>query len=196
MTSGPCYSERVDAALALVARAFRHVRRKGSGTPYLAHLLAVAALVAEHDGDEDQIIAALLHDYLEDIEAADPAELERDFGPRVRRLVEGLSDALDATNKAPWRERKERYLEHLRDAPPELKLISVCDKLHNARSILRDLHLVGDELWTRFSASRDETLWYYRSVADALGDGFDHRLVGELRVVVSEVHRVVDVTES
>jgi (p)ppGpp synthase/HD superfamily hydrolase len=184
----PLYGPRVGEALKLAADAFASRVRKGSGAPYLTHLLAVATLVMEHGGDEDQIVAAVLHDYLEDIPGASIDLLRDRFGARVARLVLALSDATDATDKAPWRPRKERYLAHLRLAPADVKLVSAADKLHNVRSIVEDHARMGDEVFARFTASRDETLWYYREVTVALADGFDHPLVEQVRRAVGEMH--------
>jgi len=188
--SAPLYTERVDRALDLAARAFRHQRRKGSQIPYLAHLLQVMVFVAEHGGDEDQMIAALLHDYLEDVHGARIADLESGFGPRVARLVCALSDAIEAETKPPWETRKRVYLEKLAREPAELKLISTADKLHNALSIHRDYALLREELWARFTASRTQTLWYYRCAVEALGTGWSHPLLDELRRVVRELHDI------
>jgi (p)ppGpp synthase/HD superfamily hydrolase len=187
-TTTPQYSPRLDAALALAADAFRTHVRKGSGVPYLTHLLQVMVTVGEHGGDEDQMIAALLHDYLEDVEDADAVALEARFGARVRGMVEALSDTTEHP-KPPWTERKTRYLAHLASEPPEVKLVSAADKLHNARSTLRDVETRGEETWSRFNASKDQSLWYYRSVVEALGEGWDHPLVEELRAVVDALHR-------
>lgn len=184
----PCYSERVDAALAFVAGAFRERVRKGSGVPYLTHLLSVMVIVAEHGGDEEQMLAALLHDYLEDIEGATEAEIRERFGERVARWVVALSDTT-VHPKPPWEERKRRYLAALASEPAELKLVSAADKLHNARTLVRDYALVGEALWERFTASREQTLWYYRSVVAALGDGWSHPLLAELDETVRELHR-------
>lgn len=183
----PCYSERVDDALSLACDSFRSIRRKGSGVPYLSHLLAVAALVAEHGGDEDQIIAALLHDVLEDIRHIEESDLEVRFGPRVSGFVVALSDTT-VFPKPPWLERKQAYLAKLRSESPELKLISSADKLHNATSILRDHGIVGEEIWDRFTASREQNLWYYREVLTALSEGYAHPILGELRRVVLQLH--------
>ena len=188
-----CYSPRLDDAIALATDAFRDVRRKGSGIPYLSHLLQVMVYVAEAGGDEDQMIAAVLHDYLEDIDGATADEVEDRFGMRVARLVEGLSDAVSRP-KPPWKERKQRYLDHLRTAPAELKLISCADKLHNAESIHRDFLVIGDLLWDRFTASRDETLWYYASIVDALAHQWHAPLLDRLRGEVESMHAAVDVT--
>ncbi|UJR85878.1 HD domain-containing protein [Sandaracinus amylolyticus] len=187
------YGPRVGEALQLAADAFAARARKGSGVPYLTHLLSVTTLVMEHGGDEDQICAAALHDYLEDIPGALASELEARFGARVTRLVRALSDATDAQNKAPWKPRKLAYLAHLRDAPAEVKLISAADKLHNARSIVDDHRRIGDEVFTRFTASREETLWYYREVVRALAHEFDHPLVDRLREAVNDIHRATGI---
>jgi GTP pyrophosphokinase len=147
-------------------------------------------LVAEHGGDEDQIVAALLHDYLEDIPGASASEIEARFGARVRRMVEALSDATTQP-KPPWEERKKSYLAKLRGEPHDVKLISAADKLHNAQSVRRDFLVVGEAVFGRFTASRDQTLWYYRSVVEALGEGWSHPLLDRLR---DEVDALLDVT--
>lgn len=189
MSESPQYSPRLDQAIALATDAFRPVIRKGSGVPYLTHLLQVLVTVGEHHGDEDQMIAAVLHDYLEDIESGSGEELEAKFGPRVRRLVEALSDTT-VLPKPPWKERKVEYLAHLRDAPAEVKLISAADKLHNARSILRDHRAVGEEIWARFTAPKEGTLWYYDSVVASLATGWAHPLLEELRTTVEALQQL------
>lgn len=190
MTRDPFYGPRVGEALRFAADAFATRARKGSGVPYLTHLLAVTTLVMEHGGDEEQICAAVLHDYLEDIPGATVEELEEAFGPRVARIVRALSDATNAGAKAPWKPRKLAYLAHLRDAPAEVKLVSAADKLHNARSIVDDHRRMGDEVFARFTAPREETLWYYREVVRALAHEFDHPLVEDVREAVRAMHRV------
>lgn len=188
MAPPPCYSSRLDQALALAADAFRGHRRKGTAVPYLTHLMQVMVWVGEHGGTEDQMIAALLHDYIEDIRGASPQTLEDLFGPHVRRLVEALSDS-HTHPKPPWRARKEAFLAHLRQQPAEVKLICACDKLHNARSILRDRTVVGEAIWERFTGKREGTLWYYREVVAALAQGWEHTLLDALRATVDALHR-------
>lgn len=183
----PRYSPRLDQAIALATDAFRYRIRKGSRTPYLAHLFQVMVYVAEHGGDEDQMIAAILHDYLEDIETSTEQELEGRFGPRVTRMVMALSDCTTYP-KPPWQARKEAYIEALGREGPEVRLISAADKLHNARSVLRDLLEVGDRVWDQFAASRTQTLWYYREITKRLGEGWTHPLLTELERVVRELH--------
>lgn len=174
------YSERLDEALAFAADAFRHKRRKGSDIPYLTHLLQVMVFVGENGGDEEQMIAAVLHDYLEDCEGATREILAARFGERVAGIVEALSDSTTVP-KPPWESRKKAYLAKLAAEPPDVKLVSVSDKLHNARSIRRDLARVGDELWKRFTGTKDQTLWYYREVVVALGSDWSHPLLDDLR---------------
>jgi (p)ppGpp synthase/HD superfamily hydrolase len=187
----PSYSRRLDDALALAADAFRDHERKASGVPYLTHLLSVCALVGEHGGDEDQMIAALLHDYLEDVDGEAGPMLTARFGPRVAQIVGALSDTLE-TPKPPWQARKDAYLALLRDEPAEIKLVSAADKLHNCRSVIRDHHAVGDAVFDRFTAGKVGTLWYYRAVTDALAAGWAHPILVELREAVSDLHRLAE----
>lgn len=159
---------RFERALAYAARLHRHQRRKGSDVPYVSHLLATAALALEHGGDEDEAIAALLHDAIEDQGGeATRRAIRRRFGARVAAIVDECSDA-DTVPKPPWRERKENYIAHLAAASPSARLVCACDKLHNARTILADLERHGEALWERFRGGREGTLWYYRAIADEL----------------------------
>ncbi len=161
-------TDRFDDALGLAAKLHRTQARKVSNIPYIAHLLAVTALVLEHGGDEDQAIAALLHDAVEDQGGMATAEMiRRRFGDRVADCVLACSDTT-APDTEPWTLRKERYLASLATKSPEALLVTSCDKLHNASSILVDLQVIGPEVFERFTAKRDGTLWYYRSLADAL----------------------------
>lgn len=192
---GPCYSERLDEALRFAAEHFRFRVRKGSGVPYVTHLLQVCCTVGEFGGDEEQMIAAVLHDYLEDIHGAHSDVLVARFGERVARLVVALSDSTSQP-KPSWAERKERYIERLRVEPAELKLISAADKLHNAQSIVRDQVKIGDQVFERFSAEKSQTLWYYRAVVAALADGWDHVLVNELDALVDRMHALGGVSRS
>lgn len=191
-TKAPQYSTKLDAALALVADAFRTHGRKASTTPYLAHLLQVMVTVAEHGGDEEQMIAALLHDYLEDIPGADAAKVEAEFGARVRHIVEALTDTQEHP-KPPWEERKRAYLRELASEPADVKLVSAADKLHNASSTLRDHRTLGDGVFDRFTASKEQTLWYYRSLVQQLGTGWSHTLLDELREAVRGLHEAAGV---
>ena len=151
---------RLHIALDYVAEHHDGQLRKGTNIPYLARLLGVCALVLEYGGDEDQAIAGLLHDVIEDCGEQHRAIVRRTFGARVADIVEGCTDGVPDREgeKAPWRERKEAYLHHLRDAPRDTLLVSACDKLHNARAIAGDLRSVGRDVFRRFKAGRDGTL--------------------------------------
>jgi GTP pyrophosphokinase len=183
----PFYDARLGEALRFAADAFAHRERKGSGVPYVSHLLAVTTMVMEHGGTPEQCMAAVLHDYLEDIEGSSSEELAGRFGEEVAALVRALSDTTSPGHKEPWKERKLRYLAHLRDAGADVKLVCAADKLHNARSILRDREQIGDAIFERFTPTKEETLWYYRAVTEALSHAWDHAILEELR---REVHRL------
>lgn len=165
--------------------------RKGSGIPYIAHLLGVASTTLEYGGNEDEAIAALLHDAVEDQGGdATRQEIRRRFGETVTAIVDGCTDT-DATPKPPWRERKEIYLAHLPTASASVRLVSAADKLYNARSILKDYRELGESTWERFKGGREGTLWYYRSVVEALRQAESTPLVEELDRVTTELENLV-----
>lgn len=181
---------RFEEALVFATQLHAEQWRKGTTIPYIAHLLAVASIVLENGGDEDTAIAGLLHDAIEDQGGvATREEIRRRFGETVVEIVNGCTDA-DVTPKPPWRVRKEAYIEHLRVASPAVRLVSTADKLHNARAVLADYRELGEELWRRFHGGRDGTLWYYRSVTDALRQAGTSPLIEELERVVSEIERL------
>lgn len=165
MEPGSRLSPRFGEALGFAFDLHRDQMRKGSGIPYFSHLLAVSALALEFGADEDQSIAALLHDAAED-RGGEPIldEIGSRFGGRVAEMVRACTDALEEP-KPPWKERKVRYLAHLAAAPAEAQLVSACDKLHNLRAIVSDYRKVGEALWERFSGGREGVLWYYRELA-------------------------------
>lgn len=178
-------SHRFTKALEYATHIHASQTRKGTGVPYISHLLAVCSLVLEHGGDEGQSIAALLHDAAEDQGGeATLQEIREMFGVRVARLVSDLSDTFE-TPKPPWHTRKETYLAHLPHADPDAWLISLADKVHNARSILADHAIIGGKIWERFSQSKDSTLWYYRSLADTFQILYPGYLSEELNRVVT-----------
>jgi (p)ppGpp synthase/HD superfamily hydrolase len=180
-------SERFERALVLAARLHRDQRRKGSGVPYVSHLLAVCALTLEYGGDEDEAIAALLHDAIEDQGGAVArSEILREFGPWVTEIVDGCTDT-DQSPKPAWRPRKEAYIRHVAEASASVRLVSACDKLHNARSLVRDYRVLGEELWNRFTGRREGTLWYYRAMVNAFRAAGSSELVEELDRAVTEL---------
>jgi len=158
--------------------------RKGKSVPYISHPMQVAGIALEYGADEDQAAAALLHDVIEDTPTTYEDILEA-FNERVAGIVRACSDAEDHEAKSDWRPRKETYLAHLREAGPDVALVSCSDKLHNARSIVADLRTDGPTFFERFTGKRDGTLWYYSSLVEIfeahdLPDG----LVAELRIAV------------
>lgn len=183
------YTPRFDEAVALALHDFRRITRKASDVPYISHLLAVTALVAEGGGDEDQMIAAILHDWLEDVPGASPDVLERRFGPRVRRIVEALTDTREHP-KPPWKARKVAFIEGVRHQAAEVKLVCCADKLHNCRALVRDLQREGPAALDHFRGGREGTVWYYTAVSEALGHGFEHWLHEELEATVRQLHAV------
>lgn len=185
--AAPRLTDRFGAALSFAERAHRAQTRKGSAIPYVAHLLAVASLVLEHGGDEDEAIAALLHDVVEDQGGpAAAAEVRARFGDRVAQIVLECTDA-DVVPKPPWRARKEAFLASIATTSDEAVLVTAADKLHNAISVLEDHRAIGDGLWTRFAGGREGTLWYYRAVADALARRKPGALTDRLERTVSDL---------
>jgi (p)ppGpp synthase/HD superfamily hydrolase len=180
-------SLRFSSALVLACDLHRTQRRKGTQIPYVAHLLGVAAIALEHGANEDEAIAAVLHDAVEDQGGAITAQrIHEEFGAKVVDIVLACSDT-DVMPKPPWRARKEAYIAHVRSAGPSVRLVSAADKLHNARSLVADYREVGEALWDRFTGGRDGSLWYYRSLVDAFLSHGETRLVLELARVVTEL---------
>jgi (p)ppGpp synthase/HD superfamily hydrolase len=164
--------------------------RKGTETPYLAHLMGVAALVLENGGDEDLAIAALLHDAVEDQGGLETLEIIRQqFGERVAAIVDGCSDTY-VIPKPAWRNRKEQYLEHLKTTNSDVHLVSLADKLHNARTLLFDLQQFSMDVWERFTGGKSGSLWYYRRLADYFLAYKRIPMSIELDRIVSEIERL------
>jgi (p)ppGpp synthase/HD superfamily hydrolase len=185
-------SDRYKDALTFAFDLHQQQTRQGSGVPYVAHLIGVSSLALEYGADEDEAIAALLHDAVEDQGGRETlVRIVSRFGDRVAAIVEGCTDAVDPP-KPPWRKRKETYLQHLRAASRSVQLVSSCDKLYNARAIVGDYRRIGEAVWTRFSGGREGTLWYYRALADV----FPAELppAAELRRVVDEMDHLARVS--
>ncbi len=184
-TASPRLTPKFTDALGYAARIHATQTRKASEVPYLGHLLSVAGLVIEADGTETQAIAALLHDAAEDQGGEQTLdEIGQKFGADVRAIVAECSDTFESP-KPPWRERKEQYIDHLHGASDDAVLVSLADKLDNARAILRDFRALGSDVWQRFSV-RDPGLhlWYYRSLLEVFEQRSGSWMVGELRNVI------------
>ncbi|MBP1475057.1 HD domain-containing protein [Frateuria sp. MAH-13] len=188
-------SERFTAAVDYARIA--HSRRKGTAIPYIQHLLGVASLVLEHGGDEDQAIAGLLHDVVEDCGEGHVATVGERFGERVQAMVLGCTDGTaeakagvddEGARRRDWLRRKQAYLNHLAHASDDTLLVSGCDKLHNARAIVGDLERpeVGQGVFARFTGGRDGTLTYYRLLADL----FTERAASMASALEREVERM------
>lgn len=183
--------ERFASAVAWASALHADQVRKATDIPYVAHVISVAALVLEDEGSEDEAIAALLHDAVEDTHTT-LDEIEARYGATVAEIVDACTDTIEGSERGPgdWRERKERYLEHLRD--PSVSdgalRVSSADKLHNARSILADLRRLGPSIWDRFNTGVDDQLWYYRSLADTFrARRPDSPLTAELDRTVADI---------
>ncbi len=181
---------RFDEALVYAAGLHARQVRKRSGTPYVAHLLSVTAIVLEHGGDEDEAIGALLHDAVED-QGGQPRldEIRDRFGPVVAKIVEGCTDAYTVP-KAPWRERKDAYLAHLPVASRSVQLVSAADKLHNVRSLVEDYRAAGEDVWQHFNGGRTGMLWYFRAVLQRLDKLTGTPLVDQLERAIVELERL------
>ena len=195
MLSATVLTDRFDRALLYATHVHGGQVRKATSIPYVAHLLAVAATVLEYGGSEDMAIAGLLHDAVED-QGGEPrlADIRNRFGDRVADIVRSCSDSVVNSSagqqKENWRTRKTRYIEHLNTVDQETLLVSLSDKVHNARSILRDLRKpeIGSAVWDRFKNPKEETLWYYRELANA----FQRLLPGQLADELVEIVIVLE----
>ncbi len=181
------------------ARHLHIERRKGTGIPAMAHLMGVASLVMGEAGltgfpvTEDMVIAALLHDAVEDHGGLPRLEdIRQNFGANVARMVEGLSDTLAEypNEKETWEQRKQGYIQRLRGEPEDVRLISAADKLYNARSILEDYRLIGSDVWRRFKRGRDLQIWYFEAVLEVFRATGASRIVDEFERVVVELKQI------
>lgn len=165
-------TERISEALALAVEAHDGQKRKGTNIPYIAHPMGVASIALDHGADEDQAMAALLHDAVEDGGSQYAKRIREQFGDRVADIVEGCTDGvLDANGKKEaWGPRKERYIDHLKSATDDVLLVSGSDKLHNARAIVEDLLRIGPAVFDRFTATQEQTIWYYETLANVFSN--------------------------
>lgn len=187
---------RFEDALAFAARKHRNQKRKGTKIPYVAHLLGVASIGLLYGADEDEAIAALLHDAVEDQGGPRTREEIRErFGETVASIVDGCTDT-DRFPKPPWRERKKEYIAHVKSAPASVLLVSAADKLENARSILKDHREIGDKVWPRFKGEKEGTLWYYREMVNAFRSAKYAPADRRLAPLFDEIARVVSDLES
>ena len=185
---------KLSPALALAIEAHQGQIRKSTQIPYISHPLAVASIALEFGASEDQAIAALLHDSIEDGGRKYEEVILAQFGQYVHDLVQGCTDGTpDKTGKkAPWLERKTAYLEHLQIASDDILLVSCSDKLHNARAIVADLINEGPSVFERFSSTPEQTLWYYRQLANV----FTNRKTPPAKALESAVSQMEALSQS
>lgn len=192
-------SDRFSEALSYACVLHRTQARKGTQIPYVSHLLGVASIALERGASEDEAIAAVLHDAIEDQARGGETkrEISNRFGPDVLAIVEGCTDAEGEAGqqKPPWRLRKEAYVRHIRTAPRSTRFVSACDKLHNARAIVSDAHQLGDALWSRFTGGED-TPGYYRALVTAFRAGAERESEARMRGLIDELHRTVTAMEA
>lgn len=178
-------SERFEKALVQANRLHAGQLRKQSHVPYIAHLLGVTSIVLEDGGSEDEAIAALLHDAVEDQGGLETLEdIRRHYGNTVAEIVLSVTDSVDDP-KPPWRKRKEDFIATISTASPQALRVSLADKVYNARATLRDLRRDGEDAWQRFNGGKEGTLWYYEQLIQV----YQARLSSEL---LQELVRLVD----
>lgn len=186
-------SERFVGAMELANELHGDQIRKGTTVPYISHLLIVSGMVLQHGGNEDEAIGALLHDSVEDC-GGKPVmvKIRKRFGDKIADLVDGCSET-DIQPKPPWLERKKDYIENIKSAIPSVRLITCADKIHNASSIISEYRKVGEKVWDRFKANKNETLWFYSSFVAAMQEAGENRpILNELVLVVNELKELIE----
>lgn len=190
VTGTMAVTNRLSLAFDLAVQLHGEQVRKGTGVFYITHLMAVSSLVGEYGGSEDLMIAALLHDSLEDCpDRISASDIEKQFGPLVAHVVVGCSDC-QCKPKPSWEQRRHTMVERLRTADSDIKLVAAADKLHNATSLLRDARYFGESHWERFNAPKERQLWYLRACHEALSEGWDNLILRVLGEVVRRLERL------
>ena len=186
----PLLGKRFEEAFLLANHLHAEQKRKTSGAPYMSHLLSVAALVLQDGGDEDEAIAALLHDAAEDQGGEETLEIIKErFGEKVATIVGDCSDTFEIP-KPPWKDRKEAHIARIKNAsPPSIRII-LADKLHNARALLRELRTKGETVWDSFTGKKEGTLWYYRTLHKTLGEIDQGYLWEEFGRVLEQIDQI------
>lgn len=183
-------TDRFEEALIYAARLHAEQKRKRSSVPYFAHLLGVTSLVLEDGGEEDEAIAALLHDAVEDQGGVETLmDIRLKFGSEVADIVDALTDSY-IYPKPPWRERKEAFIASIRTASPAVIRVSLADKVYNARATLWDIRREGESGWDRFNGGKEGTLWYYRQLVREFALHGPRNLLSELTRIVEELERI------
>jgi len=186
------YSPALSTAFAFSHRVHADQYRKGVRAPYITHPMAVASIVGEHGGSEEEVIAALLHDCVEDGDGLRTLdEIRTEFGQDVADIVWGCTDAHEQP-KPPWRARKETFIAELRTASSSVKQVVAADKIHNARSLHALLLARGADVWDDFAGKREGTLWYYRAISDSLATNWESSLLSVLEQEVDRLNQAAE----
>jgi (p)ppGpp synthase/HD superfamily hydrolase len=192
MTAPTNLSPKFEEALLFAKQVHAGQLRKGSGTPYFSHVLAVTSLVLEDGGSEKEAIAALLHDCAEDGGGQTILEQIRDrFGLEIAEIVLECSDTLEVP-KPPWRARKQAHIDTLRTGRPESIRVKLADKLHNAHDLLRSLHEHGLSVWKDFKGGKDGTLWYFREMHAVFSETRSGFLLDEFARLIEAIDQFGD----
>jgi len=184
-------SDQFQKAFDYAFKLHRNQIRKGSNIPYISHLLAVTALVMEDGGDEEEAIAALLHDAVEDQGGLETLnQIKVHFGERVASIVEECSDSF-TTPKPPWRDRKSKYLENLSSASPSVLKVSLADKLHNIRSLILAYQKEGQAIWSNFRGGKEGTMWYYHQLSNIFHRHGENVMLAEFDHALGQLDQLV-----
>lgn len=181
------YSYRVEQAIRAAAVLHKNQLRKGSMPfPYITHLVATAFTLLDYTEDEDVIIAALLHDTLEDTDYTID-ELQEDFGGKVREIVEAVTEPKSTPeNRVSFKERKRVYAEQLKKGPIEAVLVAAADKIHNFRTLVEDYSDAHDRFMQDFGKNFDERLEAYQTISNVINNRLDGRILAEFNHVFEE----------
>jgi (p)ppGpp synthase/HD superfamily hydrolase len=173
----------VEKALQIASKNHEGQYRKNTDVPYITHPVAVGMMLLKSGYSEEIVAAGILHDTVEDTPLT-LDEIKWEFGPKMAELVEGSSEP---DKSLPWKVRKEHTIEFLQTAPEDIRAVVCADKLHNIRSIMRDYEKVGDEVWSRFNAGKEQQKWYYTNIVESLGVQSSFDLLIELRKEVDKL---------
>ncbi|WHZ03866.1 HD domain-containing protein [Neobacillus sp. YX16] len=175
----------VEKALQLASKSHEGQYRKNTDIPYITHPVAVGMLLVKNGYSEEIVASGILHDTVEDTELT-LEDIKREFGTKIAEIVEGSSEP---DKSLPWKDRKEHTIEYLKGASEEIRIVVCADKLHNIRSIIRDYEIVGEEVWARFNAGKEQQKWYYTNIVESLGSQSTFDLLTELRNEVNRLFR-------
>ncbi|SDM62243.1 HD domain-containing protein [Bacillus sp. OK048] len=167
----------IEKALQTASKSHEGQYRKNTDIPYITHPVAVGMMLLEAGYSEEIVAAGILHDTVEDTPLT-LEDIKKDFGANIAKMVEGSSEP---DKSLPWKDRKEHTIEFLKTASEEIRAVVCADKLHNIRSIIRDYEKIGEEVWTRFNAGKEQQKWYYTNVVDSLGTQSTFDLLTELQ---------------